>query len=134
MVMYFLDTNICIYHFKGKYKSIAERFAVTPQDEIKIPIVVKAELWYGAEKSQTRAANRQIYENFVALFEVVNIDDATVNNYARVRVELEKSGNIIGTNDLWIAAIVLAHNGILVTHNTREFSRINGLQLADWVN
>jgi tRNA(fMet)-specific endonuclease VapC len=131
--MYFLDTNICIYYLRGLYKSIGYQFETIPRHEIKIPIIVKAELLYGIEKSKLREMNRTIYMKFIDAFELVNIDDTSLDQYAKIRLNLEKCGFIIGSNDLFIASIVLAHNGILVTHNTKEFERINGLHIEDWV-
>jgi tRNA(fMet)-specific endonuclease VapC len=131
--MYFLDTNICIYYLKGKYKSIEEQFRFVPRYEIKIPIIVKAELLYGIEKSKLKEENRRVYTEFIESFEIINLDDKSLSQYAKIRSEVEKAGTIIGSNDLFIASIVLAHNGILVTHNTNEFKRIYGLNVEDWV-
>jgi tRNA(fMet)-specific endonuclease VapC len=131
--MYFLDTNICIYYLRGLYKSIEERFELLSNQEIKIPVIVKAELIYGIEKSKLRERNRSVYEKFIKAFEIVNLDDESLNQYAKIRLNLEKAGIIIGSNDLLIASIVLAHNGILITHNTKEFERISGLHIEDWV-
>jgi tRNA(fMet)-specific endonuclease VapC len=63
----------------------------------------------------------------------VNLDDESLSQYAKIRLKLEKDGIIIGPNDLFIASIALAHNGILITHNTKEFERIAGLHIEDWV-
>jgi tRNA(fMet)-specific endonuclease VapC len=131
--MYFLDTNICIYYLKGKYASIEERFKEISFNDIKIPVIVKAELLFGIEKSRIKDRNRTIIERFINSFEVVNLTDDALNCYAKIRNELEKAGDIIGPNDLFIASIVLAHNGILVTHNTSEFKRIPGLKTEDWI-
>jgi tRNA(fMet)-specific endonuclease VapC len=132
--MYFLDTNICVYYLKGKYLSIEEYFRKIPYNEIKIPIIVKAELLFGIEKSEQKEKNRNVFDNFMKTFEVINLNDDALNYYAEIRAELEKSGNIIGSNDLFIASIVLAHNGILITHNVTEFDRIQKLKIEDWVN
>jgi tRNA(fMet)-specific endonuclease VapC len=131
--MYFLDTNVCIYYLRGLYKSIEEQFTLIPNHEIKIPIIVKAELLYGIEKSKLKEGNRKIYKKFIESFEIINLDDESLNQYAKIRLSLERDGVIIGSNDLFIASIVLAHNGILITHNTKEFERIYGLHIEDWV-
>jgi tRNA(fMet)-specific endonuclease VapC len=130
--MYFLDTNICIYYLRGLYKSIEEHFELIPSNEIKIPVIVKAELIYGIEKSKLRERNKNIYKKFVEAFEIVNLDDEALSQYSKIRLNLEKAGIIIGSNDLFIASIVLANNGILVTHNTKEFERISELHIEDW--
>jgi tRNA(fMet)-specific endonuclease VapC len=131
--MYFLDANICIYYLKGLYKSIEDYFKSIPNHEIEIPVIVKAELLYGIEKSNLKEANRNIYEKFIESFKIVNLNDDALQYYAKKRVELEKNGIIIGSNDLFIASIVLAHDGILITHNTKEFKRVSGLKIEDWV-
>jgi tRNA(fMet)-specific endonuclease VapC len=131
--MYFLDTNICIYYLRGLYKSIEKHFELISSQEIKIPIIVKAELIYGIEKSKLKERNRNIYEKFIEAFEIVNLDDESLNQYAKIRLNLEKDGIIIGSNDLLIASIAAAHKGILITHNTKEFERISGLRIEDWV-
>jgi tRNA(fMet)-specific endonuclease VapC len=131
--MYFLDTNICIYYLRGLYRSIEEHFELISNQEIKIPIIVKAELIYGIEKSKLKERNRNVYKKFIEAFEIINLDDESLNQYAKIRLNLEENGIIIGSNDLLIAAIVLAHDGILITHNTKEFERIAGLHIEDWV-
>jgi tRNA(fMet)-specific endonuclease VapC len=131
--MYFLDTNICIYYLRGLYQSIEEHFKLIPGDEIKIPVIVKAELVYGIEKSRLKERNRTIYKKFIESFEIVNLNDESLTQYAKIRLALERDGIIIGSNDLFIASIALAYNGILITHNTKEFERIAGLHIEDWV-
>jgi tRNA(fMet)-specific endonuclease VapC len=131
--MYFLDTNICVYYLKGRYKSVEEYFKLIPNHEIEIPVIVKAELLYGIEKSNLKETNRNIYEKFIESFKIVNLNDDALHYYAKTRVELERKGVIIGSNDLFIASIALAHDGILITHNTKEFQRVSGLKIEDWV-
>jgi tRNA(fMet)-specific endonuclease VapC len=131
--MYFLDTNVCIYYLRGLHKSIEKQFEIIPSYKIKIPIIVKAELIYGIEKSKLKERNRTVYKKFIEAFEIVNIDDDALDQYAKIRLNLENDGIIIGSNDLFIASIVLAHNGILITHNTKEFERVPGLRIEDWV-
>jgi tRNA(fMet)-specific endonuclease VapC len=116
-MIYFLDTNICIYYLKGKYSSIVNYFEEISHGEIKIPVIVKAELLFGIEKSKQKEKNQKIYTQFINTFEIINLDDESLKHYAKIRYELEKNGNIISSNDLFIASIVLEHNGILVTHN-----------------
>jgi tRNA(fMet)-specific endonuclease VapC len=77
------------------------------------------ELIYGIAKSKLR--DRNIYKRFIDAFEIVNLNDESLNQYAKIRLNLEKNGIIIGSNDLLIASIALAHNGILITHNTKYY-------------
>ena len=129
--MYFLDTNTCIDFLRNLSESVRNRFLSIPLNEIKIPVIVKAELLLGAYKSnKTETLERTI--QFLELFEVIPFTDEMSYTYAQIRKELEAKGNKIGANDLFIAATALNKKAILVTHNTREFIRIDGLQLEDW--
>ena len=129
--MYFLDTNTCIDFLKNLSENVRNRFLSIPLNEIKIPVVVKAELLLGAYKSnKTETLERTL--QFLELFEVIPFTDEMAYTYAEIRKELESKGNKIGANDLFIAATALNKKAILVTHNTREFIRIDGLQLEDW--
>ena len=131
--MYFLDTNTCIYFLKGAYQSILEELKEKKPEEIKIPSIVKAELLFGVEKSKHKEKNHEIYTKFLQPFEIVSFDDSAAEYYAKIRAVLEKSGKIIGPNDLIIAATVLSKNGILISHNTKKFKQVPGLRLEDWV-
>ena len=129
--MYFLDTNTCIDFLRNLSESVRTHFLSIPLNEIKIPVIVKAELLLGAYKSnKTETLERTL--QFLELFEVIPFTDEMSYTYAQIRKELESKGNKIGANDLFIAAIALNKKAILVTHNTREFIRIDGLQLEDW--
>ncbi|MDR1114230.1 MAG: type II toxin-antitoxin system VapC family toxin [Candidatus Margulisbacteria bacterium] len=131
-MIYFLDTDTCIYFLNGAYPKLTEHFqAVSPLD-IKIPAIVKAELLFGVEKSRQRKTNREKYERFLQAFATVGFGDAAAEIYAVLRNKLEKTGKLIGPNDLLIASIVLAAGGTLVTHNKREFKRVPNLLIEDW--
>jgi tRNA(fMet)-specific endonuclease VapC len=129
---YLLDTDICILYLARRSVKVLRRLQATPMQEIAVCSVVKAELFYGAWKSanpqQTIARQRQFLDSFVSL----PFDDSAAEVYGRERARLAKLGAPIGPNDLLIASIALAHNLILVTHNTSEFNRIAGLQIEDW--
>jgi tRNA(fMet)-specific endonuclease VapC len=130
--MYFLDTNTCIYFLNGRYPSILRKFEKISANEIMIPSIVLAELLYGAEKSEKKASNQRNLERFSAAFKIAGFDSEAAVHYSEIRASLESSGIPIRPNDLLIAAIVRAQNGILVTHNTKEFSRVPGLHIEDW--
>jgi tRNA(fMet)-specific endonuclease VapC len=129
--MYYLDANICIYFLKGKYESLHEKLKAIPPSKIKIPAIVKAEILVSVEKG-AKGITRELWDNFFDTFEIIAFDDNAARQYAIIRAYLEKSGTIIGPNDLIIAAAVLANNGILVTHNINEFNRIPNLIVEDW--
>lgn len=129
---YYLDTNICIYFLKGMYINLLDRIISNKPDDIKVPSIVKAELLYGAEKSQKREENMKKVYNFLLPFEIVPFDDICAVEYSKIRAELERAGNAIAPNDLIISAIVLSRGGTLITNNEKEFCRIPGLLLENW--
>ena len=131
--MYYLDTNICIYFINGKCQSLKNKILSIPPSKIRLPSIVKAELLLGAYKSSKKKENLKRLEVFFKEFEVEPFSDQTAYTYADIRSKLEKSGTLIGPNDLLIASIVLYNNGTLVTNNTKEFKRIKTLKLENWV-
>lgn len=130
---YFLDTNICVYYLKGKNRTLKTNLLSKHPDEIKIPVVTKAELLYGAEKSKKKAENREKILEFLLPFEIIPFTDDDVETYATIRNELETAGRIIGPNDLLIASIVLSNEGILVTNNQKEFANVKTLSIENWM-
>jgi len=129
---YFLDTDICIYALKGLYPAIERHLRSLVPAEIKVPSIVKAELYYGAEKGQNPPRTLAAIERLLLPFEIVAFCGRSAESYSRIRSDLEQRGKPIGPNDLIIAATVAANDGVLVTHNIQEFRRIKGLRLADW--
>jgi len=130
---YFLDTNMCVYYLKGVYPIIISKLLSLKPIDVKIPSIVKAELLYGVEKSVQRDNNVQKIEAFLLPMEIIPFGNSAAIQYGRIRAALEKSGMVIGPNDLIIAATVLAENGILVTNNVKEFNRIPELRLENWI-
>ena len=130
--MYFLDTNICAFILNGKYPKLNERYLECDKRKIKIPSVVLFELLYGAEKSQRRERNLANIQIFVSELEIVSFNIKAAEIAGTIRADLEKIGQPIGGYDLMIASIALANDGIVVTNNIREFSRVNGLSVEDW--
>jgi tRNA(fMet)-specific endonuclease VapC len=129
---YLLDTNVCIVYIKGRNLSLKRRFDTLPIEEISVCSVVKAELFYGAVKSANPERNFALQQAFLDQFVSLSFDDPAATTFGTVRAQLETRGTPIGAYDLQIAAIALAHNLTLVTHNTREFGRVDGLQVEDW--
>lgn len=132
-MIYYLDSNICVYFLKGLYPSIMENIQNINPSNIKIPSIVKAELLYGAEKSQQKTKNLSIIKRFLEPYEIIPFDDDCSIVYSRIRSSMELKGTIIGPNDYIIASTVLAKNGILVTNNTKEFERIKNLKIENWI-
>ncbi len=130
--MYLLDTNTCIRFLNPGKSTVPDRLAAISREEVAICQIVKAELYYGAYKSARRDANLALLARFFSQFESLPFNDAAAEAYGRLRAELDRRGMPIGPNDLMIAAIALAHDLTLVTHNTSEFGRVPGLRLEDW--
>jgi tRNA(fMet)-specific endonuclease VapC len=129
---WFLDSNVCIMHLRGRHPQLTARWQQHPAGEIFIPLPVYAELLVGAEKSSQRERVLREVESLLEAHEIVEVTEDAAAHYARIRADLEGRGAIIGANDLWIAALALTHDATLVTNNTGEFSRVNGLKLEDW--
>jgi len=132
-MLYLLDTNTCIYFLNRSSERIISQFKKYSPSEIMLSSITVAELFYGAEKSKARKKNWAVVEDFVSNFGIVPFDEKSCQTYAKIRASLEKSGVPIGPMDLLIASISLANNFILVTNNIKEFRRIKGLKLENWV-
>lgn len=128
-----LDTNICIYLIKQQPPSVLERFLSHPVGDIGISSITVAELAYGVSKSRHPAKNRLALEQFLVPLDVAAFDQDAANSYGRLRAQLEQKGSPIGSMDLLIAAHALSLGVRLVTNNQREFRRVPGLRLDNWV-
>ena len=131
---YYLDTNICIYFLKGLFPELPKKMLSMSPDDIKIPSIVEAELLYGAVKSMKSEENRENVKRFLLPFENIPFEDKAAACYSVIRNSLESTGNIIGPNNLIIAATVLANEGILITNNEKEFKRVAGLKVENWLD
>lgn len=131
-MIYLLDTNVCVRYLNGKSLAIRQRLRSTNIADVAVCSVVKGELFYGAMKSNDFEITFAKQQNFLKSFISLPFDDDAAIIYGRIYAELSAKGTIIGSNDLQIAAIAMANDLILVTHNVREFSRVNGLKFEDW--
>lgn len=129
---YLLDTNTCIKYLNGTSKKIKEKLVSHQPKSIFLCSVVKAELIYGCYKSKNPINNLKKIEIFFKPFISFPFDDSSAKIYGNIKLLLEKNGTPIGPNDLLIASIALSNNLTLITHNTREFKRIDGLFIEDW--
>jgi tRNA(fMet)-specific endonuclease VapC len=117
---------------KGRSSSIKRHIDNLESDKIAVCSVVKAELFYGSTGSNNPQKALNLQKSFLNRFVSLPFDDSCVEVYAQIRRDLTKVGTPIGSNDLQIAAIALVDNLTLVTHNVREFSRVEGLRIEDW--
>ncbi len=131
-VTWFLDTNIVILCLRGKSPAAMRKIMSIPAAAIKVPFQVKAELLHGAAKSNKPVEGRQTVLDFIEPFQVILPSDEILEQYVSTRLELERAGMIISEADLWIAATALAGGGVMVTNNTKEFTRVPGLIVDDW--
>ena len=129
---YLLDANTCIRLLNQDIAGVTERFRACQPADIALCSVVRAELLYGARRSARVEFNLKRLEIFAAPLQSVPFDDRCAHDYGLIRADLAAQGKPIGANDLMIAAIARAHDLILVTHNTGEFSRVVGLRVEDW--
>lgn len=129
---YSLDTNTCIRYLNGRSPAIRQKLPTIIASDIIVCSVVRAELAYGAAKSQTPEVSARKQARFLQPYATISFDDTAAHEFGRVRAYLEKAGTPIGPYDLQIAAIAIVHNLILVTSNQREFTRITWLKTEDW--
>ena len=131
---YMLDTNILIYLLKNKPESVVSRVnALEEDDQLCMSFVTYAELLKGAERSTRKD---KVLRNLIQLTRQIPVlyqtNSALCEHYAVQFTSLKAAGMLIGANDLWIACHALAEKAVLVTHNTKEFVRITGLEIEDW--
>ena len=132
MLRFMLDTNICIYVIKNRPASCREKFR-THSGAMAISSVTLAELIYGAMKSAKPESNLRTIEEFAARLSVLDFDTDAAGHYGDIRSTLEREGNVIGPYHMMIAGHARSHGLILVTNNIREFERVDGLRLENWV-
>ena len=129
-----LDTNTCIAIIKRKPPQVLKRFAAYKVGEIGISWVTLAELEFGVAKSQHQEKNEAALDEFVLPLEIATFNREAARVYGRIRAALENKGTPIGSLDTMIGAHALALGVTLATNNTREFSRIKGLTVVDWLD
>lgn len=129
--MYVLDSNILIYHFKAMGR-VDERLSKVSFDEIAVPTAVLFEMYVGLAKSQNSTKRSQQLEAFIAQATILPLNREAAFRAAQVRADLERVGQPIGPIDTLIAGITMTASATLVTHNTREFSKVRGLLIEDW--
>ncbi len=132
-MIYLLDTNTCIYFLNRTSERIVSQFKRFSPSVIKLASLTAAELFYGAEKSKAKKKNWTIIEKFVSTFEIIPFEEKSSKTYPTIRASLEKAGIPIGPMDLLIASISIANNFVLVTNNVKEFKRVKGLTLENWL-
>ena len=128
---YMLDTNICIYAIKHKPPEVIKNFLKHNPDDICVSSITYGELMHGVEKSQVER-NRAAITLFLSSISILPFDNYAAEEYGKVRAELERKGTPIGPMDMLIAGHARSERLILVTNNTREFFRVDDLEVEDW--
>ena len=132
MLKYLLDTNIVIYVIKNRPLSVLKTFNQN-HGRMAISSITLAELAHGVEKNADQARNLAVVEDFVSRLDVLPYDDRAAWQYGLIRAALERQGTPIGVNDLHIAGHARSLGLIIVTNNLREFERVPGVSVENWV-
>ena len=130
---YLLDTDTIIYIKRFRPPAVRERLDRQARGSVGMSVVTYGELMFGAECGRETERSLEILENLARAIPVINLPRAAANCYGKVRAELARAGQVIGHNDLWIAAHALSDDLTLVTNNEREFRRVPGLKVENWV-
>jgi len=131
VIEYLLDTDTAIALIKGREETV-ERLRERTPEEVALSSVTKAELYYGARKSERTSHKLAVLSRFFAPFPSLAFDDRASEEYGLIRADLERAGTLIGPNDLLIAAVARSRDLTLVSFNVREFERVIGLKVASW--
>jgi tRNA(fMet)-specific endonuclease VapC len=129
---YLLGTNIFIYIRQKRPEEVFRRFSKLHAGEAAISIITHGELLYGAVKHVRRTTALEALSELLRFLPALPLPDGAAENYGKIRAELEAKGEMIGNNDLWIAAHALTSALTLVTNNEKEFRRVRGLKIQNW--
>src|SRR5208282_6690345 len=132
MPRYMLDTDMCSYIVKRSNDAVLNRLQHVPVDDVCISVITKAELLFGVELSPRRHQDGVAVDAFLRHLAVLDLSSEAAAHYADIRAELKRRGEMIGANDLFIAAHARALDLTLVTNNRREFGRVRGLVTENW--
>ncbi|PKL38137.1 MAG: VapC toxin family PIN domain ribonuclease [Spirochaetae bacterium HGW-Spirochaetae-1] len=131
--MYLLDTNICIYIINKKPVDVLQTLKTKLKKEIYISSITVAELEYGVAKSRFPEKNKISLIEFLSVFNILYFDDNDAAEFGIIKADLEKNGSMIGPMDFLISAQAKSKKLILVTNNIKEFERVKGIRIENWV-
>jgi tRNA(fMet)-specific endonuclease VapC len=132
MARYMLDTDTCSYIMKRSSQTVLNRLKKIPVTDVCMSVVSKSELLYGVEVSPRPVQDATALRAFLPYVQVLDFPDDAATHYAQIRADLKKRGQMIGGNDLFVAAHARSLGLTLVTNNTAEFGRVKGLTLENW--
>jgi tRNA(fMet)-specific endonuclease VapC len=133
MTEYMLDTDISSYIMKRSHDTVLRKLQTVPIGAVCISVVTKSELLFGVEVSPRRKQDQAALDEYLRHVEVLDLLDEAALHYAQIRAALKVRGTMIGANDLFIAAHARSLGLTLVTNNTREFGRVRGLNIENWI-
>ena len=133
MPLYMLDTDTCAFIMRGPSENLRQKLLAAPMDKQSISVVTLAELLYGVRLSSKPRQNKEALDAFVKYVSVFDWPEDAAQDYAEIRVHLKQKGQMIGANDLMIAAHARSIGAVLVTNNEREFRRVAGLKVENWL-
>jgi tRNA(fMet)-specific endonuclease VapC len=132
MPRYMLDTDICSFVMKRRHPTLLRRLGELPTEDVCASVVTKAELLYGVAVSPNPVRDGAALDALLRHLAVAELDEDTAAHYADIRADLKRRGELIGANDLFIAAHARRLGLVLVTANVREFSRVERLEIENW--
>ena len=131
--IYMLDTDTCAFILRKSSPVLLERIQLVPLQQQSMSVITLAELLYGVQVSSKKKMNREGVDALVRHVNVLDWTNVAAEHYAEIRADLKKKGQIIGSNDLLIAAHARSLGAIIVTNNVKDFRRVKGLQLENWM-
>ena len=133
MLRFMLDTDTCSYLMKAVSSALDQRVEEAGVEDVCISVLTKAELLFGVAVSPRSSRDRESLDQLLAYMQVLDLPEAAADHYADIRADLQRKGKLIGANDLLLAAHARCLGLTLVTNNVREFSRVPGLKVENWV-
>ena len=131
--IYMLDTDTCAFILRKSSPVLLERIQLVPLQQQSMSVITLAELLYGVQVSSKKKMNREGVDALVRHVNVLDWTNEAAEHYAEIRADLKKKGQIIGSNDLLIAAHARSLGAVIVTNNVKDFRRVKGLQLENWM-
>jgi tRNA(fMet)-specific endonuclease VapC len=132
--LYLLDTDTCAFVLRRSSAALLARIQSVPLARQAISVVTYAELLYGVQVSSKKKANQEALDALTSHLAVLDWTPPAARHYAEIRADLKKRGTMIGANDLMIAAHARSLAAVVVTNNTKDFGRVKGLQIENWMS
>jgi tRNA(fMet)-specific endonuclease VapC len=133
MSLYMLDTDTCAFILRRSSPTLLARVQTVPLQQQAVSVITLAELLYGVQVSSKKKANRASVDELMRHLTVVEWSREAAEHYAEIRADLKKKGQLIGSNDLLIAAHARSTGAVVVTNNVNDFGRVKGLEVENWM-